>query len=224
MFVHIQNSQNSKANIALDTDFTDYYDYLFTAQRASCELAKGVTDIVYRRKMTDRLNKDVSLDTLRKLGIQTIETMPVQRIAGLQHVVVYTDLTQHTEESKLLLSADEARLMFPNSLASIFRSEAEGLVCKLLNVGSLRYKIILQDDTKSLKQGKVVQVSSLPPAYYPQLGLPIFSIDYIPTSDGLLAITLNTVEKLDSYGFQSILPPEIVKAEVYNALLKYNKI
>ena len=56
------------------------------------------------------------------------------------------------------------------------------------------------------------------------MGLPIFSIDYIDTAYGMLAVDFNTVQDLQSLNMYTILQPHEVINEVFNALVKYNKI
>lgn len=203
--------------IRIESDFTDYYDHL------NCLDGKHIG--IYSRFKSEMPNKSKGLAILKALGIQTVETGAVRTlISDSGKLVVYTNQSDHSGEGRALMRIEEAKLLYPNSLASVYFPEACGVTNKLLQVGSRRFRVLLSDITGGIQKGKVVQIDEITSAYNFAVGLPIFSIDYISTNKGLLAITLNTVERLSDYGFENIMKPEEVINEIFLSLTQYNKL
>lgn len=202
--------------IKIESDFSDFYDFLGVSSE---QLG------VFNRFRSSMPDKAEGLAQLRSIGVQTIDTTAARRaVSASGKLVVYTDQSKHDGTGRVLMTMDEANMIYPNSLASEFFEEADCITNKLLQVGSRRFRIVLRGKRQSLKAGEVVQLSEITPSFNMLLGLPIYSIDYVSTPRGLLAITLNTVERLADYGLQEVIKPEDVINEVYNALLKYNRI
>lgn len=202
--------------VKIISDFIDFYDYLSVNENPTG---------TYIRNKSDIPSKGRGLAELRRVGVKTIEAKAARDIVSASNkLVVYTDPSKHDGSGRILMSYDEANMIYPNSLASEFFDEADGFTNKLLQIGSRRFKIVFKAEPLSLKTGDIVSIDEITPSYNMLLGLPIYSIDYIPTHDGMLAITLNTVERLLGYGLEKIITAEQVISEVYNALLKYNRI
>lgn len=202
--------------IRIESDFKDFYD----------SLSEDTNTVgTYFRYKKDMLSKGKGLAELRRIGIKTIDTRAARDIVSTSNkLVVYTDPERHDGRGRVLMGYEEASMIYPNSLASEFYIEAEGITNKLLQVGSRRFRIILKDNENSLGKGEVQHIDEITPGYNMLLSSPIFSIDYISTRNGMLAITYNNVERLADYDIQQIMSAEQVISEVYNALLKHNKI
>lgn len=203
--------------VGLESDFKDYYDSYFEQNAEQVQA-------VYKRNKCDMPSKGKGLATLRKIGIQTIKLEATRDMIFFdegqsKQIVVYTDPNKHDGTGRVLMKLSEAQLTYPNSLASEFYEEATS-ISKLLYIGSRRFKVLIE--TKGgLDKGRVVQIEEIGRMYNYMIACPIFSIDYIPTNNGLLAITLNTVERLSDYGFDNIIKPEDIVEEISAAMLEY---
>ena len=203
--------------IGLESDFKDYYDKCLLGSNEA-----GV-QVVYKRNKSDMPSKGKGLAILKRLGIPTLKLEATREMFCFDEhnklVVVYTDPNKHDGTGRVLMRLSEAQLTYPNSLSTEFHSDVHQ-INKLLYVGSRRFTVILNTEG-GLDRGKVVSISEINSMYNYMIGIPIFSIDYIPTSNGLLAMTLNTVERLEDYGLDKILSPEEVVEELSKSILEY---
>ncbi len=198
--------------LGLQTDFTDYYDYLCIQQDKL---------INYVRRYSNSLSKGKALMELRKIGVKTIHLASVQEIApSNKKVVVYTDPKKHRGEGKILMSSNDAMITYPTNLCSAYNEDSFGVTNKFLQIGKRRFRIIVEN-TEPLKEGRAISIDEIAPEYNFNLRLPIFSIDYISTSGGLLAVDFNIIQELKHLNIQNILKPEIVVAEIYESIIKY---
>lgn len=202
--------------LKIESDFKDFYDGLSTESNPVG---------TYLRYKKDIPSKGNGLAELKRVGIKTIDTRAARDIVSASNkLVVYTDPERHDGRGRVLMGYEEASMIYPNSLASEFYDEAEGITNKLLQVGSRRFRVILKAKAGTLEKGEVEHIDEITPSYNMLIGIPIYSIDYISTKNGMLAITFNNVECLSDYGMEHIMSAEQVISEVYNALLKYNRI
>lgn len=200
--------------LKIESDFSDYYDFLSVNEGY---IAK------YVRKYSNSLHKNQAIAELRKLGVSTIPIGSVRQLQSLhKQLVVYTDVTKHKGEGKVIMESYEAMLSYPTCLASPY-FENSGITNKFLQIGCRRFRIVLENSSP-LKTGRILSIDEIQPSYNYLVGLPIFSIDYIDTAYGMLAVDFNTVQDLQSLNMYTILQPHEVINEVFNALVKYNKI
>lgn len=203
--------------IGLESDFKDYYDNCFETDPSKIQA-------VYKRLKSDIPSKGRGLSILKKMGVPVLKLEATRDIMFFgdeqtKRVVVYTDPNKHDGNGRVLMKLSEAQLTYPNSLATEYYEDVTE-ISKLLYIGSRRFKVLLR--TKGgLDRGEVVHVSEIGRMYNYMIAMPIFSIDYIPTSNGLLAMTLNTVERLEEYGLNKIMTPEEVINEISLAMLEY---
>lgn len=201
-------------SIEILTDFKDYYDSLSVSGGYKYERYKG-----------GLLDKGEGILVLKRLGVETIELKAARDIiTRSSKVVVYTDPSRHDGSGRVVMSVDEATLLYPNSLASEYYEEAGGDILKYLQVGSRRFRILISGGRVGLNGGVVESIEELESGYNARLGLPIYSIDYISTNRGLRAITFNNIEDLSLYGLDKYIGAKDVIKEVYDALIKYNKV
>lgn len=192
--------------VKIESDFLDYYDYLSSNRTNS---------LVYKRHLSDLLSKDRAIGILKRLKLKTITIGAVKDIAYLaDNLVVYTDIKSG---SKRLMASKDALLIYPNYLASIFYEESDGITYKILQIGDRRFRIILKGDINT--EVKVIEsIEEIFGVYHRNIRNPIFSIDFIPTNSGLLALDINNVEVLKNLGMYNILTAEEVISQIYRAL------
>lgn len=200
--------------IGLESDYKDYYDSAFY----KAENNEGA-DIVYSRMKSHEPSKGKGLARLRKFGIQTIQLNATREINNVSKVIVYTD-TNKKGCGAVVMSLNDAKIMYPNSLASEFY-EGVDEIYKLLYIGKRRFAITIKKDANTSK-GQITSIKEINSMFNKAIAEPIFSIDYIETSVGLLAVRLNTAEKLEDYGIQNYMTPEEVVDEIWQALKAYN--
>ena len=73
------------------------------------------------------------------------------------------------------------------------------------------------------RQDKVKDIKISNTDYPIRIGLPIFSIDYVPHNDVMVATDFNEVQNLSELNIQDYISKEEVIEQIYNSLIKYNK-
>lgn len=204
--------------LRVESDFKDFYDNL-TSSRAT---------VVYRRYTEDNLPRDQVFKRLTCLNVRVVPFGQVKELAQMaKKLVVYTDITKHNKEGKLVLTSSEALLLYPNKLASVFVEKTEAVTYKVLRIGSIVVRLLMEDtDTKGnngeLPNSNVKDIEIIRKAPENILREPIYSIDYIPTEDGLAAVDFNSVENLSALKINEFISGEDIIREVYNHILKYS--
>lgn len=199
--------------VHLQSDFSDYYD---------SELVGGINSISYIRKYSECFPKAKALAVLRRLGVPTIDIGPVRELVPIySHLVVYTNPNKHSGEGKIIVSAEDAAAYYSNFLASPYYGESCGSTVKVIQVGARRFNLVLKNES-ALKSGKIVRLNELQPELNYMVRLPIFSIDYIDTQEGIKAVDFNQVQELQSLGFSAVMSATDVAHEIYKGLVQYN--
>lgn len=204
--------------LRVDSDFKDFYDNL-TTNKAS---------VVYRRYTKDNLPRDQVFKRLASLNVRVVPFGQVKELAQTANkLVVYTDITKHNKEGKLILTSSEALLLYPNKLASAYVEKIEAVTYKVLRIGSIVVRLLMEDtgtkgNNGELPSGSVKDIEIIRKAPENILSEPIYSIDYIPTKDGLAAVDFNSVENLSSLRINEFISGEDIIREVYNHILKYS--
>lgn len=186
----------------LVSNFKDYYDFLSQSQ----------SDIKYIRNINSSTKVD-ELNTIRNLGVKTIELKPVSHMLNVDKVVVYTDITKHCGCGKVIMDLDAAKLMYPSKLCSKFMSEVD-YTYKLLQIGRRTFRCAIKNvlPLKVSKDEGDILVQEISGIKIEGIDLPIYSIDYIKTTEGMLACDFNTVERLDNlYMNKHITAHEVVE-------------
>lgn len=203
--------------LRVESDFKDYYDNLTVSKAA----------VTYRRFTSDNLPRDKVFRRLLGLNVKTVPFGQVKELAGqYTKLVVYTDITKHNREGKVVLQGSEALLLYPNKLASAYLDRVEAVTYKVLCIGKRMLRLVLEDEsidgkTVELPKGKVKNIEIVKYDFESLIREPIFSIDYIPTADGLVAVDFNSVENLGKLGINKVIDGEYVVKEVYEHLIKY---
>ncbi len=192
--------------VKIESDFTDYYDYLSSNKTNSR---------VYRRLSTDLIGKDKAIGLLKRSKLKTAYTGAVKDIAHIsKQLIVYKDAKRRVRS---LMESDEAVLVYPNYYASVFYDESDGIVCKILQIGDRRFRVITKRDIISGMKS-VVSVEEIFGIHRKSISYPIFSIDFIPTKDGLLAVGINNVEMLWGLGMDNVISAEEIIRQIYLVL------
>lgn len=195
------------AELRIESDFKDYYD----------KLSSKTAKIVYERFLKHSQPKGTALAELRKMGIATIEVKPVSMLAGNPYLVVYTNSKLHNGRGKSIMDYNEALMMHSNMPASVFYPETGMVTYKLLQIGKRRFRVVIQNKSY-LEEGPVISFDEIEPAPSKMEGLPVFSIDYISTPSGLLAVDFNKTPNLSRLGMQDKLTAEEIVHEIFMAL------
>lgn len=193
------------SRIRIVSNFVDYYDYL----------ADDESKVVYNRMMDSIPTLGTALRHLRKLGIKTIEIGTVRDMAHKESkLMVYYNGAMGV--SKEVMDSREALLLYPNYLASRAYGECEiPSMYRCLQVGKLKYCIKYNE---SGGHTAVEYIKELKSGYNKNIAHPIFSIDYIATNDGMLAVDFSIDQRLADTGIDSVLSPKIVINELYQRI------
>jgi len=131
---------------------------------------------------------------------------------------VYTDPKRHEHKGKSIMRLEEARHMYPNSLASKLYKDAD-ITIKYLVIGELRYSVVIKNnDIYSMKNKEVTRIDRLEDSEDRLFEMPIYSIDYITIGGQMVAIDFNRVQKLSNLGIQEYLKPEEVIENIYRSI------
>lgn len=206
------------STVTLQSDFVDFYDAEFmhsTTQQFS---------YIYDRMLSKSRHRTEDLNYLRKHGIPTLSLSPVSSFLLLEpnvKILVYTVPNKHNGKGKLVLDNREAQDLYPNLPGRIWipHSETDGITLKCVQVGQRRFKVILQGDSDAtdLLDKKTVSVEEIRGEYSNWNKNPIYSIDYIPTKNGLMATDYNYVENLGNLGIDQIMSSKDVYNEIINS-------
>lgn len=199
--------------IQLVSDYTDYYD-----NELVCDTNSETLE--YIRKESDCMPRGVALNWLRKQGIYTIDIASASQLTS-DRLVVYTNPKLHHGLGKIICTNQNASNMYSNYLASEYIEDTGGMTLKHLYIGSRRFRVMLKYKEESLSEFNVESIVELPSELNYLIRRPIFSIDYIPKSNEIIAVDFNEVQSLSAIGFENIMTPSEVRDEVLKALVAY---
>lgn len=219
--------------IRLQSDFVDYYDDYLREHEKQSQLQNQIQNrgrqnsYIYQRLQSNNQHRAMDLKFLRENGIPTFGLKPVSQFQLLDpfaKILVYTDPFKHGGQGKSVIDNIEAQSLYGNMPGRVWvdSSETDGYTLKYLQIGERRFKIFLRANTgkssMSTRENTVEDIVELPKSYstLAKHGIfsPIFSIDYIPTSNGIIATDFNQVENLSILGIDKVIPPN----EIYTAL------
>lgn len=202
-------------NLCIKSDFTDYYDVLNNTG----------SNLVYNRYISECKQRGAALKFLRNIGVKTVELKQVNKFFREDgNIVVYTDPRAHNGLGKKIMTVDEANQAYTNYIASHYYDKTDGLTLKYLQIGRRRFTLYYKKDNPlSLELGNLIDIKESQPYYNRLIGLPIFSIDYIPDGNEMVATDFNEVQNLSSIGADKLLSSEEIIIEIIDALVAYNK-
>lgn len=198
------------------SDYTDFYDV---------ESTQG--NIIYNRILKNSMQRGSALKYIRNMGIETIDIKPVSRFSYIDDkLVVYTDPKKHNGQGKQICTFEEAITYYPNMPASKYIEDTNGFTVKVLQIGKRRFNITFKKDKDSdpLTEGNIIDIQELSNAYNALFKLPIFSVDYIPFNNIMLATDFNEVEFLDRLNIDKYLSSQEIIKEVTDSLIIYNNM
>lgn len=205
--------------VVIKSDFNDYYDAEFVRNFSPKEKS-----YIYERMLLNSRHRAEDLNFLQLHGIPTLNLSPVSNFLLLEPstlVLVYTMPNEHSGKGKIVLENREAQDLYPNMPGRIWipHSETDGITLKCLQIGKRRFKITLKgkDDKTDLKYQDIVNIEEIPSEYSKWCKNPIYSIDYIPTQNGLMATDFNQVENLEKLGMHSVMSQKEVYNEIVNS-------
>lgn len=210
----------TQTQLCIKTDFEDYYDKFALVNRDN-------NGILYKRMMSDSMQRGSALKYLRSLGVKTLDIKQVSSFSHLdKNLVVYTDPKKHNGLGKKILSYEEAMTSYSNFPASKYLEDSDGFTVKVVQVGQRRFTLTFKKDKddKSLNEGILVNLCEMTPAYNMLIGLPIFSIDYIASGCEMIATDFNEVENLKRLNLDRYMTGQEICTEIINSLYKYNKV
>lgn len=193
--------------MALESTFTDFYDK---------KLAE-YDNIEYKRSRPKADARGLELNELRKIGIPTLEVKAVSLYnSSVEELVVYTEPHKHDKEGKIVTDLETARLMYRNNLASPFYRKCCMFTIKYVQVGKRRFRVFFlgKRDESVFEDGQVMKIEELYSQYNTVIKEPIFSIDYISTDFGLIAIDFNKVQNLGKIGLADYMTDDEVCQEL----------
>lgn len=202
------------SGLHINSDFTDYYD----------SLNDDNSIITYNRFLSDCKQRGTALKYLRSLGIKTLELKQVsQYFRDEGPIVVYTDIKAHNSNGKKIMDVADANLYNANCLASKYYDVKINI--KFLQIGKRRLTLTFEKlDSMSLRPGRLIDIKESTSDYNRLVGLPIFSIDYIPINNEMVATDFNEVENLARLGINRYISSNEIVNEIINSLKIYNKI
>ncbi len=202
-------------SIKLISDFTDYYD----------NLCDDTSQIVYKRNLSDCMQRGSALNFLQSKSIKTVEVKPVSAFSNWDNkLVVYKNPMANHEEGKEIVDVNFAKQMYPNCLASKYIESDNFLTIKFLQLGRKRFTITYQGSELSLDKGSIVDIAESVSGYNTDIPYPIFSINYISIDNVMVATDFNEIENLQLLNFETQVNSESVIEEIRQALIFYNKV
>lgn len=203
-------------NLKIQSDFIDYYD----------SLSSDNTSLIYRRLRSQCKQRGTALKFLKNMGLKTLDIKQVSQFyRDTNYLCVYTNPKSHDSNGKVVMALDDARLNYPNYIASeyIGLSKTNGLTLKYLQIGKRRFTLFFKkEDELSLHMGQLIDIKESQSDYNRLVGLPIFSIDYISNGTEMIATDFNEVEDLQRIGINYYLSKETIIDEIIDALMIYN--
>lgn len=203
------------SELRIDSDFHDFYDKLSTEGSL----------IKYRRYLSECKQRGVALKYLRSLGIKTIELKQASNfIPSDGNLVVYTNPMLHNGMGKQIMTVDDAQRRYANYAASIYIQSDNLITVKYLQIGKRRFNLYYRKkELVTLDTGELISVQEISSEYNRLIALPIYSIDYIPINNEMVAIDFNEVQRLDKLGVEKYMRAEDIIEEVRESILIYNK-
>lgn len=179
--------------VRLESDFVDFYDAWFD---------KGDDALVLERNKNSGLNRGQMFKYLENIGCRVVRhgSCEEMKAIGCKQLVVYTDTTKHDGEGKVLMSSSDAVLSVPNYLCSEYQSEKVGYSVRYLQLGEFWFKLecISHNDWRSnCGSEKVVNVIEKGYGLHKIIKAPIFAVDFVQSSGGLVATDFNIAPKAD---------------------------
>jgi hypothetical protein len=197
------------AELKIKSDFRDYYDSASTSK----------SNLVYERYYSNAYSRAKGISVLKAIGFKTIEIGPVNQIALMhKQVVVYTNANEHMGQGKIVMTANDALLTYPNCLASPFYECTSDITTKFVKIGSRGFKIQLRN-SEQLKSDIIVDIKEDKNKGLSILKVPIYSIDYINYSGMAMATELNSVQRLDYLQLETVISANEVISEISQILL-----
>lgn len=204
--------------IALNSDFTDYYDHCFAGswQSPAHEFDRLTTGGMSRREM---------LKWFDEVGFLTPTHGLVRDLVAPDcdgQLVVYTDENVHCGEGKIKLFASEALQHHPDCYATIYIpssiSPKTAESYRLLRIGSrafwLRYTS-LNDWRSNCGDGySVVLCEFKLSEKMAEWSYPLFAIDFVKRDREMLAIDFNKAPGLRGSGIEEHMRPQQVYHEI----------
>jgi hypothetical protein len=217
--------------IILRTNFYDYYDSWFDVQIDPKE------DVFILERFNNKgMNRIEMFEFLRDKGYDTPEygtpetlksnflknfnfidfkDSNVDKILDFYDVVVYTDINNHCGEGKIKTSLFHALEHYPNNYCSVFLyncySHHNGYSIRLLNVGTKSFLIEYKsfDDWRSNCGSVVIKLLGIQDrSQNNKIDLPLYAIDFVPTSYGFFAVDFNTAPQIKGTGIENIYKPQ----------------
>jgi hypothetical protein len=215
--------------VRLDSDFFEDYDVWFNADEDAP---------VFRRSSADKLSKLEQFKFLLSLGYKVPRHGSVSELAEIAleaetpedmvtDVVVYLDSTE-ADVDKVMLPIDEAFVEHPDKFASdyIEGDMGAGIAYKLLQIGKRQFalKFSSVDEWRSNSGEFVANVLMESPthAYLDAIRYPLWSIDYIATDQGPIAIDFDIAPKLTGIDFLEFISDEEIAEEIQEALAYFS--
>lgn len=198
------------------SDFEDYYDKYF---EENIKEEYAGEDICFVRKRA-YVNKVLELKALKDIGIPVINIEPINKIFNVNNkdlIVVYTDISGHNGNGKLVLDFNEANMLYSNRLCSKLSKQYDGYTYKFLQVGQRKFWLVIEND-KYLRESRLVKINEFQKGYTRGINIPIFSIDYTLVNGIQTAVDFNTAQNLSKLNFKNYMSEEEVSLEIYNCL------
>ena len=233
-------------NIKLNSDFHDFYDHWFASPNQK-------TDFVLDRNTTDGLTRPNMFKTMRSMGLTTpmhgkvrdlyaelIERTPFQNLSEkkrfaeeLFQVVVYTDISAHCGDGKLLLGLEEAKNHYPEHFASEYipaLPNGFGQTLRYMRIGKRQFwlRYTSTDDWRSNCGNVHIEVlceetaKSREELQKAPFNRPIFAVDFVSAND-LYAIDLNVSPGLKGTGIEEFISAKEVYSEIQDWFSACNK-
>ena len=197
--------------LCIQSDYKDFYD-----------IKSQHNGIIYSRKYSNCMQRGSALKYIKGLGVNTLEIKPVSSFSYLDgKLVVYTDPKKHNGLGKIVCSYEEARAYYNNMPASKYIEDTNGFTIKVLQIGKRRFNITFKKDESHnlLEEGNIVDFKELPSSYSSVIKLPIFSIDYIPNNNIMIATDFNEVDNLSRLSIENYMKSDEIIEEIINSLM-----
>lgn len=222
--------------LALDSDFRDYYDHWFDL------VGVEATGAVLKRQTRQGLSKREQFTLFEKIGFRVPLHGCVSDVAPKaipSWLVVYYDEMAHCGEGKRLWRRPDFALEYvPNLYCSVFvpstdEPASHAISKRLLAVGNRMWWLRYESNNWMSNHAENVEVAVVGEAlprqqYAAEAGLdfshlseyPLFAIDFVEAKDGqMMAIDFNSAPGLKGTGMEDVLPSKEVVDSIRAYLL-----
>lgn len=199
-----------KLKIAVKSDFIDYYDYAFDSIYDA--------DYILKRYSRSGMNRIEMFDFLKSVGLKIPKVGTCSELTtDCSRVVVYLDVNAHRGEGKILLSANDAKELYPHHFASEYIPLNYGISYRLISIGKRSWMLRYSSNDWRSNCGEVKIELLKEVENNLSINRPLYAIDFVGNIEDPIAIDFNIAPQVKGTGLGRILKPK----DVYQLMIEW---